>query len=107
LPLVSFTPGANLPPVSFNITSEIGGKIWRLCCWYQWCTLTCKYLHEFRKKFKPVLFEYSGAKGKLIHEKNQKQKISWHCPFKLHRQERQMHIASSILWKPVRRMQMK
>ncbi len=25
--------------------------------------------------------EYSGARGKLIHEKNQKQKISWHCPF--------------------------
>ncbi len=26
--------------------------------------------------------EYSGAGGKLIHKKNQKQKISWHCPFK-------------------------
>ncbi len=26
--------------------------------------------------------EYSEAGGKLIHEKNQKQKISWHCPFK-------------------------
>ncbi len=26
--------------------------------------------------------EYSGAGGKLIHEKNQKQRISWHCPFK-------------------------
>ncbi len=26
--------------------------------------------------------EYSEAWGKLIHEKNQKQKISWHCPFK-------------------------
>ncbi len=25
---------------------------------------------------------YSGAGGKLIHDKNQKQKISWHCPFK-------------------------
>ncbi len=25
---------------------------------------------------------YSGAGGKLIHEKNQKQNISWHCPFK-------------------------
>ncbi len=24
--------------------------------------------------------EYSGAWGKLIHEENQKQKISWHCP---------------------------
>ncbi len=27
--------------------------------------------------------EYSGARGKLIHEKNQKQKVSWRCPFKL------------------------
>jgi hypothetical protein len=27
--------------------------------------------------------EYSGAVGKLIHEKSQKQKISWHCPFNL------------------------
>ncbi len=26
--------------------------------------------------------EHSGAVEKLIHEKNQKQKISWHCPFK-------------------------
>ncbi len=25
---------------------------------------------------------YSGAWGKLIREKNQKSKISWHCPFK-------------------------
>ena len=25
---------------------------------------------------------YSGVGGKLIHEKNQEQKISWHCPFK-------------------------
>ncbi len=24
---------------------------------------------------------YSDAWGKLIHEKNQKSKISWHCPF--------------------------
>ncbi len=24
----------------------------------------------------------SGAWGKLIHEKNRKQKILWHCPFK-------------------------
>ncbi len=26
---------------------------------------------------------YSGAWEKLIHEKNQKSKISWHCPFNL------------------------
>ncbi len=28
--------------------------------------------------------EYSGAGGKMIHKKNQKQKISWHCPFNQH-----------------------
>ncbi len=44
--------------------------------------LSCEYLREFSKKFETVLMEYSGAGGKLIHEKNQKQKISWHCPFK-------------------------
>jgi hypothetical protein len=27
--------------------------------------------------------EYSGAWGELIHERNLKSKISWHCPFKL------------------------
>ncbi len=35
------------------------------------------------EKFETVPLEYSGAGGKLIHEKNQKQKISWHCPFKV------------------------
>ncbi len=49
---------------------------------YRWCTLTCEYLREFSKKFETVLMQYSGAGGKLIHPKNQKQKISWHCPFK-------------------------
>ncbi len=34
------------------------------------------------EKIRPVLMEHSGAGRKLSHEKNQKQKISWHCPFK-------------------------
>ncbi len=38
--------------------------------------LTGEYLREFSKKFETVLMGYSGAGGKLIHEKNQKQKIS-------------------------------
>ncbi len=50
---------------------------------HRWQTLSCKYLRQFSKKFETVLMEYSGARGKLIHEKNQKQKISWHCPCKL------------------------
>jgi len=36
---------------------------------YWWCTLTCEYLREFPKKFEMVLKQYSGAGGKLIHEK--------------------------------------
>ncbi len=44
------------------------------------CTLSCEYLHEFSKKFETALMVYSGAGGKLSHEKNQKSKISWHCP---------------------------
>ncbi len=51
------------------------------CQRHRWQTLGCEYLCEFSKKFETVLTEYSGAGGKLIHEKNQKQKISWHCPF--------------------------
>ena len=34
------------------------------------------------EKIKTVLMGYSGAGGKLIHEKKQKQKISRHCPLK-------------------------
>ncbi len=61
---------------------DTGGKFATRCRWYRWCTLTCDYLREFSKKFETVLMQYSGAGGKLIHQKNQKQKISWHCPFK-------------------------
>jgi hypothetical protein len=44
--------------------------------------LTCEYLREFSKKFEMVLMEYSGAGGKLIHEKNQKKKSRDTLPFK-------------------------
>ncbi len=39
------------------------------CRWHRWQTLSCEYLREFSKKFETVLMEYSGAGGKLIHEK--------------------------------------
>jgi hypothetical protein len=42
--------------------------------------LSHKYLREFSKKFEMAVMVYSGAWEKLIHEKNQKSKISWHCP---------------------------
>ncbi len=38
--------------------------------------------------------EYSGAGGKLIHEKNQKQKISWHCPFNFYMKSNQIGVQS-------------
>jgi hypothetical protein len=44
--------------------------------------MSCNYLREFSKKIETALMVYSGAWGKLIHEKNQKSKISWHFPFK-------------------------
>ncbi len=75
-----------------NNTRGTGGKICRRCRWYRrqichwcrwhrWCTLTWEYLREFLKKFEMILMLLSGAWGKVIHEKNLKQKISWHCPF--------------------------
>ncbi len=44
--------------------------------------------------------EYSGAGGKLIHEKNQKQKISWHYPFKSQQKGHDIpfHSASLNSW---------
>ncbi len=58
------------------------------CQRYWWCTLSCEYVHEFSKKYETALMVYSGAWGKLIHEKNLKSKISWHCPFKWGRRTR-------------------
>jgi hypothetical protein len=36
----------------------------------------CEYLCEFSEKFEMILMLLSGAWGKVIHEKNLKQKIS-------------------------------
>jgi hypothetical protein len=43
---------------------------------HRWQTLSCEYLREFSKNFETAIMVYSGAWGKLIHEKNQKSKIS-------------------------------
>jgi hypothetical protein len=86
LPLVSLTPAAT--GGKYANTRETGGKICHHCSWYRlqichwWSTLSCEYFRKFSKKFETALVVYSGAWGKLIHEKNQKRKISWHCPFK-------------------------
>ncbi len=42
---------------------------------------------------------YSGAWGNLIHEKNQKSKISWHCPFKRYQNAKLIIIESIALIK--------
>jgi hypothetical protein len=44
------------------------------CQRHRWCTLTYEYLREFSKKFEMTLMLFSGAWGKVIHEKNLKQK---------------------------------
>jgi hypothetical protein len=93
--LVSTTPVANLPPVSMtpaaNFATGTTGVVdtgGQFCHRYQqqqrlqWCTLSCQYLREFKKKIETALMRYSGVWWKLIHEKTRKSKNSWHCPFK-------------------------
>ncbi len=53
------------------------------CQRHLWSTLSYEYIREFSKKFETALMLYSEAWGKLIHEKNQKSKISWQCTFKV------------------------
>jgi hypothetical protein len=43
--------------------------------------MCCVYRREFSKKFEMILMGFSGTGEKLIHEKNLKSNISWHCPF--------------------------
>ncbi len=87
LPPVSLIPLANLPLVLLipaAICHRCHWHRWQIChrCrWHRWCTLTWEYLREFSKKFEMIQMLLSGAWGKVIHEKNLKQKISWHCPF--------------------------
>ncbi len=76
LPPVSLIPVANLPPVSLKPAA--------ICHqWHRWCTLTCEYLPEFSKKFEMILKLLPGAWGKVIHEKNLKQKSRDTVPLSL------------------------
>jgi hypothetical protein len=45
-----------------------------------WCGVNDTSAY-FQKKFETALMGYSGAGGKMIHEKKLKSKILWHCPF--------------------------
>jgi hypothetical protein len=62
------TPVANLPPVS-TTEGELVAK-------FATGVVDTGGAPEFSKKFEMILTLLSGAWGKVIHEKNQKQKIS-------------------------------
>ncbi len=74
LPPVSLTPVANLPPVS-TTQGELVAK-------FAAGVVDLRISPRIFEKFEMILTLLSGAWGKVIHEKNLKQKISWHCPFK-------------------------
>ncbi len=67
--------GKNLYTVYVSSTTQIF-QIENFSICHRWQTLSCEYLREFSKKIETVLMEYSGTGGKLIYEKNQKQKVS-------------------------------
>jgi hypothetical protein len=58
----------NLPPVSTTLAKLVAKFAARVIC------RCCEYLREFSKKFETVLTGYSGAGGKLIHEKTRSKK---------------------------------
>jgi hypothetical protein len=67
--------GGNLPPAS-TTQGELVAKFAAGVFDTSGAPLTCDYLCEFSKKFEMTLMLLSGAWGKVIHEKNLKQKIS-------------------------------
>jgi len=69
IPLVSLIPAANNGNTIRLLTPKVSLK--KKVYLYADSTCTnCEYLREFSKKFETVLIGYSGAGGKLIHEKN-------------------------------------
>ncbi len=86
LPPVSLIPAANLPPVATTLAKMVanfaagvvdtGGKFATGVVDIGGAPLLANIFANFRKKFQTVLMGYSGDEGKLIHEKNHKQKIS-------------------------------
>ncbi len=83
---LSTTPVANLPPVSLIPVAIFHRRqICRRYRWHRWqiCHRCQQQKGNWLQNLPPVLMGYSGAGGKLILKTNQKQKISWHCPFKV------------------------
>jgi hypothetical protein len=79
---VSLKPVANLPLVSLTPVVHL-------------------YLRrEFSKKFETTLRYTQGLGGNWFMKKNQKSKISWHCPFKKNRENYNFLLAS---WRSLRK----
>ena len=86
VPLVLLTPEANLPPVSTTLAklvAKFATRVIDISGKFAAGVIETRSVPDlqistriFLKKFEKVLMGYSGATGKLIHEKNQKQKIS-------------------------------
>jgi hypothetical protein len=52
-----------------ELKKKLHGTPWQICHWCQRCTLSCEYFRELSNKFEPALIGYSGAWGKMFHEK--------------------------------------
>ncbi len=79
---MSLTPAASLPPVSLTLVANLAPVSLipvanlLLVSLIPVLHLDLRISPRFSKKFETGLMGYSEAKGKLIHEKNWKQKIS-------------------------------
>ncbi len=74
-PRVSTKLAVNLWPVSTTTVTKQN-------LWNKFCDWRFFHLQISQKTFETALLGYSGAWGKLIHERNLKSKIYRHCPFK-------------------------
>ena len=68
--LLKVTQAENLPPISTTLAKRVVPPVLLIPAVH----LDLQKLREFSKKIETFLMGYSGAGGKLIHEKNQKQK---------------------------------
>ncbi len=73
-PLVSTTQAELVAKFAAGVV-DTGGKFATGVVKNGGAPLTCEYLREVSKKFKMTLMLFSGAWGKVIHEKNLKQNI--------------------------------
>jgi hypothetical protein len=81
---VSLTAVANFPPVNNTNGTRVndtGVKFAAGIIDTRGCTLTCEYLCKFSKTFEMTLMLFSGAWGKIIHEKNLKKKCMYVCMY--------------------------